>query len=348
MSRALALALVIAAMVWMRLLGVSPTVASAGTALVLGFVLIGAWLAGDALRWLRMPRLTGYLLFGVAIGPYAGNLVTGTMASQLQVVAGIATTLIALIAGLTLSVERLGPRFAPIARFTVITVMLPLALIFGVAWLAWPWLPIDAQASGLPRVAMALVLAVIIVSFSPTMTAAVITDTAARGRLSQLVLAVVVMADLLLLVLFALTMQVARVVLNPGGDLTFGAVAARVAWESGGAVAFGALVGALFALYLRYVAREVPLVLLGVCALLSQVGSVQQFEPLLAAMAAGLVIENLSVAQGDELRTAVRQAAPPVLVVFFVAVGAALRLDAVATTTQGYPCAWVRGLGAES
>ena len=121
-------------MLWMRLLGVSTTAASAGTALVLGFVLIGAWLAGDALRWLRMPRLTGYLLFGVAIGPYAGNLVTGAMASQLQVVAGIATTLIALIAGLTLSVERLGPRFAPIARFTGITVVVPLALIFGVAW----------------------------------------------------------------------------------------------------------------------------------------------------------------------------------------------------------------------
>jgi trehalose 6-phosphate synthase len=333
MNRAIALALVIGAMIWMRLLGVSTTAASAGTALVLGFVLIGAWLAGDALRWLRMPRLTGYLLFGVAIGPYAGNLITGTMASQLQVVAGIATTLIALIAGLTLSVERLGPRFAPIARFTAMTVLLPLAMIFAVAWAAWPWLPIDAGAMGLSRVAMALLLAVMIVSFSPTMTAAVITDTAARGRLSQLVLAVVVMADLVLLVFFALTMQLARVVLNPGGNLTFAAVAARVAWESGGAIAFGSLVGALFALYLRYVSREVPLVLLGVCALLSQVGSVQQFEPLLAAMAAGLVIENLSVAQGDALRTAVRQAAPPVLVVFFVAVGAALRLDAVAATT---------------
>ena len=46
----------------------------------------------------------------------------------------------------------------------------------------------------------------------------------------------------------------------------------RLAWEIGGAVAFGSLVGALFALYLRYVAREVTLVLLGVCALLSQVG----------------------------------------------------------------------------
>ncbi len=51
-------------------------------------------------------------------------------------------------------------------------------------------------------------------------------------------------------------------------------------------------------------------------------------EPLLAA---GVVIENLAVAQGDTLRAAVRRGAPPVLVVFFVAVGASLRLDAVAT-----------------
>jgi len=331
-NRIAALGLVVGGVLWMRGLGVSSTAASAGTALVLGFVLIGAWLAGDALRWLRMPRLTGYLLFGIGVGPYAGNLVTGAMSSQLQVVAGFATTLIALIAGLTLSVERLGPRFAPIARFTAMAVAVPLALVFAAAWAAWPWLPIDAEASGLARVVMALVLAVIVVSFSPTMTAAVITDTAARGRLSQLVLAVVVMADLLLLVLFAVAMQAARVVLNPASDLGVGAVAVRVVWEIGGAVAFGALVGALFALYLRYVAREVPLALLGVCALLSQVGSVQQFEPLLAAMAAGLVIENLSVAQGEALRTAVRQAAPPVLVVFFVAVGASLRLDAVAAT----------------
>jgi trehalose 6-phosphate synthase len=68
-----------------------------------------------------------------------------------------------------------------------------------------------------------------------------------------------------------------------------------------------------------------------VCAVLSQVGTTQQLQPLLAALAAGVVIENLAVAQGDALRAAVRRGAPPVLVVFFVAVGASLRLDALAT-----------------
>ena len=86
----------------------------------------------------------------------------------------------------------------------------------------------------------------------------------------------------------------------------------------------------MFALYVRYVEREVTLVLIAACALLSQVGTTQNFEPLLAAVTAGLVIENLSAPQGDALRAAVQRGAPPILVVFFAAVGASLRLDALA------------------
>ena len=91
-----------------RELGMQATAGSAATALALGFALMGASVTGDALRRFHLPRVTGYLLFGVIVGPYLGNLITQSMAAQLQVVTGIATTLIALIAGLTLSVERLG------------------------------------------------------------------------------------------------------------------------------------------------------------------------------------------------------------------------------------------------
>jgi trehalose 6-phosphate synthase len=47
-------------------------------------------------------------------------------------------------------------------------------------------------------------------------------------------------------------------------------------------------------------------------------------------MTAGLVIENLAVAEGDALRAAVQRGATPVLLIFFVAVGMSLRLDAIA------------------
>jgi trehalose 6-phosphate synthase len=323
MKQFAAFGLAVAAVVGARRLG-SSDAGTVGAALAIGFALLGAWVAGDLLRRLRLPRLTGYILFGILIGPGVGGVITEAMAVHLQFITGLATTLIALIAGLTLNFERLGQQFAAIARLTATTLGVAILGIGAVAWLAWPWLPIAPEASGLTRLAMVSLLVVTMVSFSPTMTAAVTTETGSRGRLSETVLTIVVLADLALLVLFSLAMLFARIVVTTAAD---GGLIGRFVWELGGAVAFGVLVGSMFALYLRHIGREITLVIIAVCALLSQVGSTQQFEPLLAAVAAGLVIENLAIAQGDALKAAVQAAAPPVLVIFFVAVGTSLRLD---------------------
>jgi trehalose 6-phosphate synthase len=329
MRRVLALVLAVGAMAAIREIGLQASAASAAVALALGFALMGASVTGDALRRFRLPRLTGYLLFGVIVGPYLGNLITEPMAAQLQVVTGVATTLIALIAGLTLSLNRLGARLEAIAKLTAVTLVIAMAGASVIAWILWPWLPIAPDAGGLQRLAMLGLLVVMVVSFSPTMTAAVVADSGARGKLSDTVLAIVVLADLVVLVLFSIGLQLARAVFEPGAG---GEMLARMAWEIGGALAFGVLIGVMFALYLRFVGREITLALLVVSVVLSQVGTTQQLQPLLAALAAGVVIENLAVAQGDTLRAAVRRGAPPVLVVFFTAVGASLRLDALAAT----------------
>lgn len=318
--------LVAGAMVLTRHLGGPDATNLPSTALALGFTLVVALVTGELLRRFRLPRLTGYLLFGLLVGPYLGNVITEPMARQLQTVNGIATTLIALIAGLTLNFERLERRAAGVTKLTLVTIGVAMGSLLAVVWLIWPWLPIAPDASGATKLAMSALLVTIVISFSPTMTAAVIVETGSRGRLSDLVLAMVVIADLIVLVLFSLLMQFARFVLGESADVN---VLVRLLWEIGGAVAFGSLMGALFALYLRYVAREVTLVLLAMCVVLSQVGMTQQFEPLLAAMAGGIVIANVAVAQGDALKAAIQGAALPVLVVFFVAVGTSLRLDAL-------------------
>jgi len=329
MKRLGALAIGVLALLWVQRVGGPAAGPDVGAALALGFTLLGATIAGDLIRRVHLPRLTGYLVFGIAVGPYVGHVLTEPMAAHLQALSGVATAFIALIAGLTLNLERLGRRLADLARLTGTLLAVALSGAFVIAWLAWPWLPIAPEAQGLSRLAMALLLTVVVISFSPTMTAAVTTDTGARGRFSEQVLAVVVLADIAALVLFSLAMQAARV--TQGTDVAATDMLADVAWQVGGAMAFGVLVGALVALYMRYVNREMPLVVLAACVLLSQVGSTQQFEPLLAALAAGLVIENLSIAQGDALKAAVQRAAPPVLVAFFVTVGASLRVDTLGT-----------------
>ena len=328
MKRLLAVAIVIATVLWVRRLG-NGDLELPTTALALGFTLVVALVAGEVLRRFRLPRLTGYLLFGILVGPYLGNVITEPMARQLQAVNGVATAVIAFIAGLTLNFGRLERRLAGTAR--VIATLLGVAMIglLAVVWLAWPWLPIAPDTTGMAKLAMVATFIIIVISFSPTMTAAVISETGARGRLTDLVLAIVVIADLVVLVLFSLALQFARATVGEGTTSEVN-VLVRLTWEIGGAIAFGSLVGALFALYLRYVRREVTLVLLGVCVLLSQVGATQGFEPLIAAMAAGMVIENVAMPQGDALRVAIQRGALPVLIVFFVATGASLQLDALA------------------
>jgi len=327
--RAAAIALIVAAMVGIRQLAADGASEAPGTALALGFVLVVALATGDLLRRFQLPRLTGYLLFGLLVGPYLGNFITEAMARQLQAVNGLATTIIAFIAGLTLNLERLGRRVPGVVVMTFVTLGTAMAGLFALAWVAWPWIPVAPEVQGLAKAAIISLGVVVVVSFSPTMTAAVIAETSSRGRLSDLVLALVVLADLIVLVLFSFLMQFARAVL---GDVPVEetSVLVRLGWEIGGAAAFGSLIGALFALYLRYVGREVTLVLLAVSLLLSQVGVAQRFEPLIAAMVAGGVIANVTVAQGDALKVAIQAGALPVLVVFFVGIGASLQLDLLA------------------
>jgi Kef-type K+ transport system membrane component KefB len=141
-------------------------------------------------------------------------------------------------------------------------------------------------------------------------------------------MASVILADLLLIVIFALALQLARWTTTAAeGDVGVGV---QLAWEMVGSVAFGAVVGALFAFYLRFVRREVTLALLGLCALLAFAAPRLDFELILAALAAGLVVENIAPPEGESLKTAIEQGALPLLVVFFAAAGASLELDALA------------------
>jgi Kef-type K+ transport system membrane component KefB len=297
------------------------------TALALGFALIAAAIAGELLERARLPRVTGYLLFGMICGPYLANIITRPMARELQLINGVAVVLIAFIAGLEMNFRRLRPRLRAMLQLggTAITIMY--VVLFGGFWLLWPWLPIAPELEGAQRAAVALVGATVVASFSPTVTIALIAESRAGGPLSELTLAVVILADLVLILIFTLAMQAVGYSFGAAREV---GLFASVSWEIFGSFAFGAVAGALFAFYLRHVGREVPVALLGLCALIAGLGAELHLEPLLAALAAGLVVENVAPPRGDLVKDAAERGALPVLVVFFAAAGASLQLDALA------------------
>jgi Kef-type K+ transport system membrane component KefB len=326
MRRAAALLVMLGTMLGVQAVG--PPIAASTVMLPLGFALIAAYLLGTASERVRLPRLSGYLLFGLLCGPFMLNLITAAMARDLQVVNGFALALIALVAGLELNVHRLRPHLRAVGVLGGTVMLGALVVLAGVLWLAWPWLPLGEVGGALPRLAAAFVTSALIVSFSPTVTLAVIAESRARGTLTELVMAVVILADLLLILVFALAMQFARWTLASGpAEVGLGV---QLSWELLGSLAFGGLLGVAFAVYLRVVGREVTLALLSVCAVLAVVAPLLHLELILAALAAGLVVENIAPPEGDALLHGIERGALPVLVAFFAAAGASLQLDVLA------------------
>src|SRR5690606_9847734 len=116
------------------------------------------------LERLRLPKVTGYLLFGLVCGPYLLNFITRPMARELQVFNGLAVALIAFIAGLEINVSRLAPRLASLTKLGLVILGTLYAVLFTVFWLAWPWLPIAPDATPLVRAALAFLLTAVVAS----------------------------------------------------------------------------------------------------------------------------------------------------------------------------------------
>src|SRR5690606_10929290 len=150
-------------------------------ALGLGIALLAAAIVGWLCEFVRLPRVTGYLAVGLVCGPAVANLITEPMARDLEASTRFAVTVSAVMAGLHINLRVLRPR---IARITALT-----GLIFAVAWLvaasllyaAWPWLPIASELVGLERLCAVALAATLLVSTSPAVTVAVITESRARG-----------------------------------------------------------------------------------------------------------------------------------------------------------------------
>jgi Kef-type K+ transport system membrane component KefB len=295
--------------------------------LALAVALGVATAVGELMARIHLPRVSGYLLTGMLFGPHVANVITAPIVGELHPINNLAVAMIAFIAGLEMNVWKLRPRLPEMFKVGAVLLALVYAGLFAGIWIAWPWLAIGPDLAGAQRLAAAGVMTIVVVSFSPTVTISILTETRAAGPLSELTLAVVVAADLILIVLFTLMMEAAHVAFGGSRDV---AVLIGLSWEILGSLTIGMAAGWLFALYLNRSGREIPVVFVAFCALIAAAAGLWHLEALLAALAAGLVVENVAPRRGDQLKHAVERGAKPVLVVFFATAGASLQLDALA------------------
>ncbi len=312
------------------------------TELAFGFVLLSALFAGRICVPFKTPKLTGYLLAGVIAGPYALVLLTNEMVADLSLINGVAICLIALTAGGELNFRRMKPLLAIIRSMTIWAVLGCSLVLTITLLLLRPMLPWLQGMDMLSALAICSMVGITLASQSPAVVMALLSETNADGPVSRVTLALVIVADLAVIVLYAVISSIAQALLGEMANPWH--TAGVVAWELLGSIGIGVLVGMLLGLYINKVNQSVSLFVLMVCVVLAEAGKRAHLDPLIIALTAGLYIENATKIDASKLIHDLESAALPVFLVFFAIAGASLNLVALwAVAVPAIIIALVRG-----
>ncbi len=297
------------------------------TSIALGFILIFAYLIGNRTRALKLPQITGFILAGILCGPYVLKFLSVAEVEDLQLLDGLALSLIALTAGGEMSLARLKGRFPAITSIVSFQTVIIIAGFTLLGILVLPFLGILPENTFPHVLAFSLLLGTLATATSPSTTIAVINETRSQGRYTDLVLSTAVVKDFIIIGIFALIISVSKSLLmaGQGFDLQF---LGRILREIGGSLAIGLLIGSGITLYLKFIKRDVTIFILAIAFFTYQISHSYGYHPLLICLLAGFLVQNFS-SQGKQFIEALEKISMPIYVVFFAISGASLNLEAL-------------------
>lgn len=300
----------------------------AKSTLALGFILIFAFSLGQIALLFNAPSITGFLVAGILAGPFFLGFVSNESAEPLQLVNGLALSLIAFTAGGELKISRFRPRIK--------TLLWTAATQFGYTFSAvfFVLLPLF-YFSGLLGDSLtvafcgAILISAIATANSPATAIAVITETKSSGPVSDLVMGVTILKDVIVVVVFGIELGLVEAMIG-GGEAMGGAhLALDIFYEITISLIIGWAVGALMTGYLKLNDHNIGLFVVATGLIVVEVSLAVGASVLLVSIMAGFIVENYSET-GEKLIKGIETGSAPVYVIFFSLAGQGLDLNAVA------------------
>lgn len=288
----------------------------------LGFLLLAGTLMADLVEVVGLPHLTGYLAAGIVAGPHVLGFISLPTVKRLSPINTLALALIALAGGAELRFEQVRRGFKSLVVATAIQSLAVGGLVAIAFVAARPLVPFVRELTTGGLIAVAILWGVIATSRSPTATLGILSQTRARGPLTSFALAFVMTSDVVVILLLASGMAIARPLLQPGTALSLHEFSV-LGHEIAAGISVGTTLGLILAAYLRIVGKQLLVVLVAIGFGATEVLKYLHFDPLLTFVVAGFVVQNLSL-QGEKLLQSIEGTGSVVYVLFFASAGADL------------------------
>ena len=271
-------------------------------------------LAGKLMKVFKLPNVTGYIIFGLIIGPYVLGILPKDIVHSMSIISDVALGFIAFSIGSEFKLSYLkkigkSPLVIAFCEGFGATILVDLILYL---------ITKDIKFS--------LVLGAIASATAPAATIMVVKQYKAKGPVTDTLLPVVAIDDAVALIAFGISVAIAKII-GSTGDVNLLETIMSPVIEIVGGLLFGGILGITFTALIKwFTGRGNRLaVAIGMVCLCVGVSSLCSFSSLLACMAMGAVLINTST-KYTELFALTDRFTPPLFLLFFVVSGAELNI----------------------
>ena len=293
-----------------------------GVLILFGIGVIGGILSATVVKKLKVPQVLGYILTGIIIGGSGLNIVTSEDIIRLRQFNYFALGIIGFLVGSEISFatfKKYARQFSAILlgegllAFTLVCIAVTLVLnrITG-----------NFQVS----LAAGIVFAAIASATDPASTISVLWEYRTAGILTTTIIAIVALDDALAMTLYGIGTSVAQLLSGSGGEIERQII--NIGVELFGSIGLGVFAGFIVDRVVRKSSQHemITAVAIGIILLLIGVCVRYDMDVILAAMAMGITVVNLSPKRSKELINRINAFSTPIYVLFFVLVGSRLTI----------------------
>ena len=279
----------------------------------LALMLLGGLFFSRFAKVTHLPNVTGYLFAGLIIGPYLLNWIPLDVSENLNLISDVALGFIAFTIGGEFKLsyfKRVGMTPIVIAVFEALVAVI---LVDGVLVLVGVDLP------------FALVLGSIAAATAPAATVMVIKQYKAKGPVTETLLSVVAIDDAVALVLFGISVAVAKAL--TAGEFSLAESVLVPMWEIGFSLVGGAILGVILTFLSRFFESRGNRLSLGIAFVMVAIVLSQEYDgsSLLMVMAMSAIYANL-YKHVNTIMELTERMTPPIFILFFVLSGSHLNL----------------------
>lgn len=254
---------------------------------ILGLVLVTGYFAGRAANFLRLPRISGYIVTGLLLSPSITGIISSRQINDLfSFTSEVALAFIAYSIGGSLLMSRIRGLGKEILWINLAEGFGAFICTCLAVYVAGHFLPLIISGNKSTFISVILILGGISVATAPAATMAVIHELRAKGPLTTTLLGVVALDDALSIIIFSGSITIASQLLFSNAASSF---VVQGIMTIAGAVAVGLAGGFIFRNFLNPSNRpETNLMLtLGAIFLVSGLANNFGFSSLLANMVMG-------------------------------------------------------------